>query len=277
MNMKSIPVVMLAVLAGCAAPGDMRHETRIETPDMQYAREGKRIEAAPVTWLRDLKERCDALDQYTLRFHRQERLGLIPTLGQVEDIRASYRHKPFSVKFEWPDEKMPYYESVYVTGQNNNKLLVRERHGILMFPPQVRILNLDDPVKLGKAKNPVTAFGLAEITTRTLAPFDDPKLQEIMTIRYQGLVDLDPFHRPAHHLRIERPPTEGYRYTAQDFYVDAETHLPAGTNLWLKNGSLDASYRYSEVNPNVELTNDDFKLSKDHPQLAHAQKEVNVQ
>lgn len=270
---KRITLVLLTIIAGCAAPGEVRQETRIKTPAMQYKREGKRITADPVAWLRELKERCDALDQYTLRFHRQERLGLIPTLGKVEDIRAAYRHEPFSVKFEWPDETMPYYESVYVAGQNKGKLLVRERHGILLFPPQVRILNLDDPVKLGKAKNPVTAFGLAEISTRTLAPFDDPKLQKIMTIRYEGLVDLEPFHRPAHHLRIERPPTEGYRYTAQDFYVDADTLLPAGTNLWLQSGALDASYRYSEVNANVPLTDTNFRLSKDHPELAQAKKD----
>jgi len=271
MNTQSISVVMLAVAAGCAGPSASPQEKRIGQFDARYIKEGKRIEADPVAWLRELKQRCDALEQYRLRFYRQERLGLIPALTEVEDIQASYRKQPFSVKFEWHDEKMPYYESVYVAGQNNDKLLVRERHGLLLFPPQVRILNLDDPVKLGKAKNPVTAFGLAQISDRTLVPFDDPKLRGVMTIRYEGLVDLEPCVHPAHHLRIERPPTEGYRYTAQDFYVDAETRLPAGTDLWLKNGSLDARYRYSEVDPNVNLTDADFRLSKDHPQLAKAQ------
>lgn len=271
MNAKSIAITLLVLVYGCAGPDEVRKAQRVETPDMRYAREGKQIEKDPIAWLRKLKRQCDALDQYQLRFYRQERLGLIPSLGTMEDIRASYRKQPFSVKFEWHDEKMPYYESVYVAGQNNNKLLVRERHGLLLLPPQVRILNLDDPVKFGKAKNPVTAFGLAEITTRTLAPFDDPKLRGIMTLRYEGLVDLEPTHCHAHHLRIERPPTEGYRYTAQDFYVDAETHLPAGTDLWLKNGQLDARYRYSEVDPNVHLTDANFRLSKDHPKLAKAQ------
>ena len=269
-NTQSISVAAMAVICGCAGPNAVRQEMRIDTPEARYTRDGERIKAGPVEYLRELKQRCDKLEQYRLTFYRQERLGLIPTLGPVEEIHASFRKQPFSVKFEWHDEKMPYYESVYVAGHNNNKLLIRERHGLFVFPPQVRILNLDDPVKLGKAKNPVTAFGLAQVSARTLEPFDDPKLRGVMTIRYEGLVDLEPFHRPAHHLRIERPPMKGYRYTVQDFYIDAETKLPAGTDLWLKNGKLDARYRYTDLDANVTLTDADFTLSKDHPQIADA-------
>jgi len=254
----------LVALGGC---GGVRAtvEERIETPQDHFAREGKRIAADPVAYLRELKRRCDAMEQYQLTFYRQERLGVVPQLTDMETIRASFRKTPFSVKFEWDDEKMPFFESVYVAGQNEDKLLIRERHGLLFMPPQVRILDVDLPTKIGKAKNPITSFGLAQVASRSLDAFDDPKLAKIMSIKYGGLVDLEPMHHPSHHLIVERPPMEGYQYTRQDFYIDAETLLPAGTDLWLKDGTLDARYRYTDVKERTDFTDATFRLAKDHP------------
>jgi len=183
----------------------------------------------------------------------------------MERITALYRRQPLAVKFRWEDPQAPYCEAVYAQGQNNDKLLIRERRGLLFLPPQVRILNVDDPVKFGRSKNPITAFGLEQLVRRTLAPFDDPKLQNIMTITYEGIVQLDPTGRPAHHLHISRPPTPGYRYTRQDFFVDVETGLPAGTDLWLPNGLLDARYRYADVDLSATLTDADFQLGECTP------------
>lgn len=248
-------IVGMAMFSGCAQP--------TAGPERVAAKRSAEIDAInrdPVGYLRRLHERCDALTQYRLKFYRQERLGLIPSLGEMEEIDASFRKEPFSVKFEWADPKMPYYESVYVAGQNNNKLLVRERRGMLFAPPQLRTVDVDLPVKLGMAKNPITAFGLANIAYRTLAPFEDEKLKKVMTVNCEGVVDLEPTGRPAYHLVIERPPTEGYRYTRQDFYVDVATGWPAGTNLWLKDGQLDARYRYAAVDTDVELSDQDFQV-----------------
>jgi len=245
-------------LVGCgdtvAAP---RREVSVEN---HFARESRRIAADPTGYLRQLARRCETLEQYRLTFHRQERLGLIPALQPMEEIEAIYRRQPHSVKFLWHDPEDPYCQAVYVQGLNDDKLLIRERKGILFMPPQVRVLDVEIPVQLGRSKNPITAFGLEQLVNRTLAPFDDPALKDVMTITYEGVVPLEPTGRPAHHLRITRPPTPGYRYTQQDFYVDAETGWPAGTDLWLENGQLDARYRYSDVDTNVTLTDEDFEL-----------------
>jgi len=241
---------------------------RIDTPHGRFAKEGQRIEADPVAYLRELYDRCDALRQYRLTFYRQERLGtLFKSLGAMEEIRAAFRKEPFSVKFDWDDPQGSYYESVYVEGRHDDKLVIRERKGVFPFPPQVRIIDPSLPVQIGKARNPITNFGLARVTRRTLLPFDDAALAKVMTIAYEGVVDLEPMHRPAHHLRIERPPTEGYAYTRQDFYIDAETLLPAGTDLFLKTGQLDARYRYTAIDTDVTLTDADFRLTRDHPDL----------
>lgn len=250
---------------GCTTP--MVNKVKaIEHPVTRYAAEGQRINADPVAYLRQVHQKCDALDQYRLTFYRQERVGaLVQTLAPMEQIDALFRKTPFSVKFTWSAPDADYYESVYAEGQNDNKLVIRERKGVFPFPPQVRAIDPALPAKIGKARNSITDFGLARVTRRTLLPFEDPSLAKVMTIRYQGLVDLDPAARPSHHLLIERPPTRGYAYTRQDFYIDAENLLPAGTDLWLKSGELGARYRYVDVRTDVRFTDQDFRLSKDHP------------
>lgn len=258
-------------LAGCPEPGarsPARERVREQAPKktspaMPQAGgvEAERIKADPVAALKELQQRTEALSQYQLTFYRQERAGIVPKLGPLEEIRASYRKQPYSVKFAWDDPNSEYKESIYVAGQNNNKLVVLMRKGILGLPPRPLYLNTMDPVQWGKSKNPITDFGLAEIARRTLAPFEDPDIVKVMTIKYQGVISVDVIDRQVHHLLIERPVMKDIRYTRQDFYIDAATLLPAGTDLYLPNGDLDVRYRYTDVNTQVQLTDADFRLS----------------
>lgn len=251
------------------AAGDGAASENVNGPYAKYAAEGRRIAADPAAYLRQMQKKVNAMDAYRLVFYRQERAGLPPRLGPLEKIVASFRREPFSVRFEWPDEDMPYYESVYVQGQNDNKLVIRERKGVFLFvPPQVRVIDVMFPVKIGKAKNPITDFGLARIVERTLLPFDDPDIRAVMTVAYQGVTPLDSTGAAAHHLRIERPQIKSMIYTRQDFYIDAQTLLPAGTDLYLPGDTLDVRYRYTEIRTDVHWTDADFRLSKDHPASA---------
>ena len=230
-----------------------------------YPKDSAHISTDPVGFLRELHKRTDAIDQYRLTFNRQERLGFIPKLGSMEEILAAFRRTPFSVKFEWDDPERDYFECVYVDGQNECKLVVRERKGLLGFAPQVRAVNVMDPVTFGRSKNPITDFGLAQMVRRTLLPFDDPEVVKVASIRYEGIVDLEPTKRPSYHLVVTCPSTETFCYTRRDFYVDAQTRLPAGTDLHTTDGNLDASYRYTEINTDVTLTDADFRLTEGQP------------
>jgi hypothetical protein len=257
---------VLAALGGCAPPAPVAPVKRVETPQERHARDGERIAADPVGFLREVNRNVASLQQYRLTFYRQERTGLPPQLGPMERMRVAFRQTPFSVKLDWDDENMPYYESVYMEGQNRNQVVVRERKGALPFLPRmVRSVDIMLPVKLGKSKNPITDFGLKRMVQRTLLPFDNPEVAKVMTIQYKGLIVLEPINRTVHYIRIDRPRMEGFQYTHQDVYFDAETLLPAGTDLYLPNDVLDVRYRYTDVNTDVRLTDADFRLSKDHP------------
>jgi len=210
--------------------------------------------------LHEILARSDALTQYRLTFYRRERLG--DKLHAQEQIRALFRKEPFSVKFTWENPDPDYYESVYVAGQNDNKLVVRERKPALpILLPTVRKLDPAAAVKFGRALYPVTEFGLANMVRHTLTGIEDPAARSQITIRLLGLVNLEPQNTPAYQLHIERPAGPDAPYTAQDFYIDTRTHLPTGTDLFLPDGQLAASYRYADLDPNVNLTNADFRLS----------------
>jgi len=256
---------LLTFAIGCGGGVKVEAPKRISEAADPHLKEGNKIKADPVGYLKKLYARCEALEQYRLTFYRQERGNLFLRMGTMEEMKARFRKEPFSVKFDWNNPDSDYFESVYVAGANNDKLMVRQRKGFFGMAPKVLVLNVSDPVTWGKSKNPITNFGLAQVTGRTLKPFEDPEVVKVMTIKYQGVVDLDPMHSPAHYLLIERPKIEGLDYTRQDFYIDAETNLPAGTDLWLPNGLLDARYRYADVDTNISFSNNDFKLSKGHP------------
>lgn len=263
----SASLMMSAILVGCAPKAKaVAPPARIETPEKRHVRTADEIKANPVKFLRQVADRVAAMEHYRCTFYRQERTGLPPKLGEMEEIQASFRKQPFSVKFVWESADMPYYESVYVEGENNNMLVVRERKGALPFvPAMVRSLDVMFPVKIGKSKNPITDFGFDRLLKRTLLPFDDPEVVKVMTIQYQGLVTLDPINRPSYYLRIDRPKSKDINYTRQDLYFDAETLLPNGTDLYLPGDVLDVRYRYNNVDEKVTFADADFRLSKGHP------------
>jgi len=222
---------------------------------------GEAIRRDPVAYLRQVRRRCLALSKYRLTFYRQERLGLLGTLGKMEKIAVKYRAEPLSIKFEWNDPGSYLYESVYVAGANDDKVVLRERHGWLGFPPTIRRIGTTDSVKWGQSKRPITDFGLAAMMTRTLRTIDDPPLGKPAQIRYEGVETPEPTRRPAHHFVIVRATTKESPCPRQDLWIDVETELPCGTALVLPDGRLDALYVYADVEPDDSLSDADFRLS----------------
>lgn len=247
---------------GCSSSAMFRKDVkRLDNVPDRYQTDARKIKSEPVHYLKELRRRCQTLEEYTLVFYRQERLG--GTLKPMENMNAWYRKNPFSVKFEWKDPDADYYEAVYVQGENDNKLVVRERKGMLFFPPQIRKLNPQLTVAVKKSKNPITDFGLARLMERTLGPIEDLEIGPRITYEYKGVVSLDTTGQNVHHLRIHRPVSDTWTHARQDLFIDAETLLPAGTDLWLPNEQLDARYRYARIDTDVQLTDTDFRIREE--------------
>lgn len=266
----------LVILGGCAQPEPMVERVE-QGPRVSvapaYQAEADRIQDGPEDYIRAQFDRCDGLQKYRCRFFRQERLGLIPKLTPLEEMWVWFRKEPFSVKFEWIEPERydgQYFESVYVEGENEDKVVVRERRGVFPFPPQVRQVPLMLPVQVGRAKRPVTDFGLARMLYRTLEPIDDPELHDDITFEYLGVTEDEIIGRPVHHLAIHRPVRSGWVHAKQDLYIDAETTLPAGTDLWLESGDLDGRYRYTDIDLDPTFDAQTFRLDEGHPEAKPA-------
>ena len=138
-------------------------------------------------------------------FIRQERRGLANTLRPPQNIRATFRADPFSVKFQWLDQDSTYTQLVYVAGQHDNKLRVRQRKGLFGLAPSTLKLNPMDTVTLGASRNPITDFGLARLIQRALRSVEVAKDHGGATVEYIGTHHLPDIDVTVHRIDITYP------------------------------------------------------------------------
>jgi hypothetical protein len=250
-----------ALLAGCAnqrdiepRPGPLKGLTPAEADARAAA-----VRHDPAAYLRSVAEKSRGLNQYTLRFTRHERLGILRQLHAPEHISCWFRRQPFSVRMKWLDEDTKYGEAVYVQGQADNKVrfVTRGWSPPLLAPPAINKVDLQAPVVWGESQQPLTDFGLERLMERTLGSYQ--RAGDQVVVSYEGLRVLPESERTVHHIHLEYPEAQ-HRVPIQELYVDTATDLPAGTILKLPSGQIDAAYFYVDVNPNVRLTDADFLL-----------------
>jgi hypothetical protein len=221
------------------------------------------VQRDPIAYLHTVAERCRNLQQYTVKLVRYERRGaLIRTLQGPEHIQCSFRSTPFSIHMQWLDDNVKYNESTYVSGQHGDKIRFLSRGFVLGLkaPPGINEIDAQTPVSLGETLQPITDFGVARMLERTLRSM----AEEDAVVTYVGLKSMQGSHRPVHHLRMTYS-AKRHPAPIQDLYVDVQTDLPAGTELRLPNGDLNAAYLYEDLNPQVRLTDADFLLSVERP------------
>lgn len=233
-------------------------------PPAEVDARAEAVRRNPVGYLHAVAENCRNLEQYTLLFTRTERRGFFRQLQGPEHIRCWFRREPFSVRMKWEDENIKYNESVYVAGQEGDKVrfVTRWWSPPLRPPPQVNKVDLQTPVLFGESQRPMTDFGLERMMARTLASYERADKDVVLT--YQGLAELPDDGRTVHHLHLEYSSAE-FRVPVQELYIDVQSDLPAGTILKLSDGTIDAAYFYSDIETNVKLTDADFLLTQERP------------
>jgi hypothetical protein len=267
--------VGLASAAGCAAKRTINPIAG--SVNGMAAREAEarvaEVQRDPRAYLHKVAEKCAALEQYTLTFTRQERRGLFRMLREPEVIACKFRRQPFSVYMRWLDPDIKYGESTYVEGQEENKVRFVPRHGLFGLPPRITRVEVQTPVIWGEARYPITDFGLQRMMERT---FDSiRRAGDDWTISYEGLTKLSDSDRVVHYLRLEFS-TSLFRAPIQELFVDAETDLPTCTRVLYRSGELEAAYVWAEVDPDVELSDDDFLLDAEREQRSEQSQATTV-
>ena len=186
-------------------------------------------------------------------------VGFLP---DVERILAKWRRRPLSIKFTLPDETSEYAQSLYIDGQNKNRIKVLPRRGLLGLPPTVGDFPDSWSILFHKAKNPITDFGPQRMLERTLFKIRLAQERNIpgQIFEYKGVVKLQITGQVAHHIDITNPVHPSFPHSRQDLYIDAELQIPAGSYVWNREGVLDAMYLYADMNLDPSLTDADFTI-----------------
>lgn len=215
--------------------------------------------ADPIAYLREAESRAAKLTEYCATFVRQERLGLIPALAREERIASSFKTDPVSVKFAWENPSSEFREALYVAGQDNGRVALLRRKGLLGLRPSIERYDPGLAVTFGKSRNSITDFGLYRMIHRTLRRYANAAQHGGATIRYIGLAVVEGI--PVNHFELTYPKDDPFPNKRQDLYIDAASGLPLGTRLWLPNNQLDALYYYLDVRvPPTPLADDVFTI-----------------
>lgn len=215
-----------------------------------------------LAYLHRVHENTKRLEQYTVVLTRQERrgFGLLRRLHDPEEIHCWYRRTPLSVRFVWADPEVKYGESVYVRGEQRDRVRFSPRWWPFWPRPEIVRVGLMTPVVWGEARYPVDEFGLEFLIRRTLLYVEQAEGRA--EVEWLGTVPTPGQGRPAHRLRILYP-AEQHAAPIQELLIDVERVLPAGTYSYFEDGRLDTSYVYTQLNTDVSLTDEDFLLERE--------------
>lgn len=226
------------------------------TAEEEQSREMEKLaKNDPVKLLeRGLERYQKEVQGYKLIFIKQEKVN--DKLREAEVIRVHFREKPFSVHMNWIEGIDLCYRSLYVEGQNNNRIAVRPCliggiHGPILRRP------LDAGDVKSSSRFPVTRFGLYAGAKGTLQSIHEAQEKGTLHLRYDGIERVEKAgHRPCYKLVRWKydPPEEKEGLNELTIYIDQATLFQVGSILRDAKGEFIAEYffRDIELNPTFD-------------------------
>ncbi|GMU34096.1 MAG: DUF1571 domain-containing protein [Planctomycetia bacterium] len=272
----AVMFLMVGGLGCSAAKVEMQTGAAIEG----YEAKVKLVSDSPVDYLKTCLAAAKEIKEFKTEFIRQERLGLFKELKPQEDIIAEYRDEPFSVRFTWRDEDSEYCQCTYIHGRDDNKVSLLPRKGLFGLPPEVQKYPAVFAVTFGKARNPITDFGPRRMMERILDRIEKAEAVGGVGIVLRPPTEIGPAKEPCFHLEIRYPEKDEYACKLQDLYINIQTSLPVATYLWLPgkdercDATLDGLYMYSDLQPNVQLSDANFVIEQIKRKAAKGGREV---
>jgi hypothetical protein len=210
----------------------------------------------PIAFLEKCLEHYDRTVKtgYRLTMRKQERIG--KKVQDPEEIDVWYRDRPHSVFFGWSLGARLALRVLYVEGENNGNMLAQPR----FFP---KLIVSRDP-KGSDAKQsgryPISEFGLKQAMELVLKGWKEARAEGALHVAYLG-VHRVPLagDRPCyklHRTSYARPEEDGI--TELILYVDTETLLQVGTELWGKDHEFIASYYFRDIRIDPPFRPDQF-------------------
>jgi hypothetical protein len=189
---------------------------------------------------------------YTCTFTKQERID--ETLTKTETTFLKFREKPFSVYLKW-SEPSNGQEVIFVQGRYDEKAVV---HPSGLLGLILRKVSIDPGGKLAMrhSRRPITFAGLGNMLRLTIGQCKAAQAKGDLVLEYQGV--REEAGRPAYVLHRILPDGKGYPCHQLFIFIDQEFLLPVRTEAYLWDGRLLNNYRYTDLNLNPGLTDEDF-------------------
>ncbi len=206
-------------------------------------------------FLRQAQRRANQVTQFTATLSKQERIR--GELRDKEVILMKWRAEPFSVYMEY-EKGDKGREVLYVEGKRNNNVLVK-LGGLLGFV----VVEVDPHGEQAMKDNlrPVTMAGLPNILNTSMPDFIEAERNDDLTVQYLGRLEIN--GRRAYTIKRILPKKDIYPCKELVIFIDVETLVPVGADTYDWDGQLESRYRYSNIDLDPDLTNEDFSREND--------------
>jgi hypothetical protein len=214
----------------------------------------------PIAFLEKVVEKYDReVKSYKVTLEKQERVK--GKLLGVEVIECSFREKPFSVRMDWKKGAGKASKTVFVKGENDNKLLVLPAGPLARLVAGVVKRDPEGSDAKASSRYPVTEFGIQVGTRRTLKSWKEAKEKGNLKVSFEGVKQIKKLgDRSVWVMKRTGYAAEedGAVETDSTFYFDVENFLQIGSYLTDKDGKVIGSYYFRDLELNVDFPKDTF-------------------
>jgi hypothetical protein len=211
----------------------------------------------PIAFLEESLKRYDReVKGYKALLVKRERTA--GKLHPEERIRIFFREKPFSVRMDWVTGKDLASKTLFVKGENDDKLVAMPK-GLLSFAGLQKI-DPTDKRALRRSRLPITEFGIKLGSLAALKAWKTAKKRGDLKVVYGGVKRPAALgKRPCWELkRVGYPKPEDDGITEVTFYFDTDNWLQIGSILRGEDGELIGSYYFRDLSLNPDFDEGTF-------------------
>lgn len=203
-------------------------------------------------------EAASELKDYRAIFTKRE---IVQGQMYASQMQLKFRLEPFSVYLRFVNPEHAGREVLYVEGQNNNMMLAHET-GLKALVGTVQV----DPqgqMALAEARYPVTRIGLKNLAKGIAAQWERESAFGECEVKYYPEAKLG--EQPVLVIESSHPTKRNqFKFAVTRLWLDKETRMPVRVQQYdfspAPGGQpvLVEEYTYTDVEPNVRLTDADF-------------------
>jgi len=204
------------------------------------------------------RKSLDSVRDYQCLFIKRELLnGALVT----QTMEMKLREEPFSVYLKNQDPN-PGREILFISGQNDNKLLAHEGSGIKSLVGTVP-LAIDAPQVRAENRHPITEIGMRKLIDKVIAQWEYEGQFGETNVQYYPDAKIGGMSCPA--IECTHPqPRRQFPFHVTRLYIDSQSNLPVRIENYAypaaqgQEPPLVEEFTYVKVQANAGLTNNDF-------------------